>query len=373
LTFKSPRASDIALFELGERAHDHVILLPPTGKAYGEVLNPKSLLDFINADGNVLLALTGEKATPAAINALLLELDVSLPPERTSVVVDHFSYDTSSASEQHDVLVVDAPSKPVRPDLRNFFANDAPLAVPRAVGQVLGNENPLLVPILRAPATAYTYNPKDKETDSVDDSDLFAAGSQIALASALQARNSARFTVLGSVEMLEDKWFDAKVKVQDGKSEKTGNQAFAKQITSWTFKEVGVLKVGELKHHLKAGSVDGDSSELNPSIYRVKNDVVSLQTRRRRTVVNIIRPLRLNSPSTLATSWSHSLLQHLMRSNLNSACCHLSIVLSSSQLERLPTLPSLKRPSHFPTNTESSTFASTTSDHSLPTSTKRDK
>jgi oligosaccharyltransferase complex subunit beta len=278
LTFESPRDSSLSLFTLGERSYDHIILLPPTSKAYGDTLNPKTLLDFVNADGNVLLALTGEKATPSAINSLLLEFDITLPAERTSVVVDHFNYDTTSASESHDVVVIDPPGKGIRPDVKNFFGGELPVAVPRAVGQVLGNNSPLLVPILRAPGSSYTYNPKDKEVDSVEDSDLFATGSQISLVSALQARNSARFTVLGSAEMLEDRWFDAKVKLPEGKSTKTGNRQFAKQVTGWTFKELGVLKVGELNHHLTSDPavVGNETAEINPKIYRIKNDVVSL-------------------------------------------------------------------------------------------------
>jgi oligosaccharyltransferase complex subunit beta len=96
----------------------------------------------------------------------------------------------------------------------------------------------------------------------------------------MQARNSARFTVLGSVESLEDKWFSANVKgPSDGKQTKTVNREFAKQLTAWTFKEIGVIKVGRLQHYLiEAGGVKKDttshSGESSPTIYRVKTDVV---------------------------------------------------------------------------------------------------
>jgi oligosaccharyltransferase complex subunit beta len=276
LTFESPKNEKLALFSLGERAYDHILLLPPSGKAYGNALSPKLLLDFINSEGNILLGLSAESPTPTAIVSLLLEFDIHLPPDRHSVVVDHFNYDATSAQEKHDVLIIEAP-KPIRKDVRNFFGGKKPIAVPHAVGQVLGNANPLLTPILRAPSTAYCYNPKD-ETDSVED--LFASGQQLALVSALQARNSARFTVLGSIEAIQDKWFDATVKL-DGKSVSTGNRDFARQVSAWTFKEIGILKVGKLQHHLSEGSAsstaNGSSSpatEINPKIYRIKNDVV---------------------------------------------------------------------------------------------------
>lgn len=242
---------------------------------YGPALTPKVLLDFISGGGNVLLALSAASPTPAAISSLLLELDIHLPPDRTSVVVDHFNYDVLSAGEKHDVLLVPRPN-PLRPDVKNYFGGDGVLAIPRAVGQTLGNESPLLAPILAAPETAYSCNPKE-EGESIED--LFATGGQLALISAMQARNSARFTVLGSLEVLEDKWFDASVKGVDGKTKKTANKELAKQLSAWTFKETGVLKVGTVDHYEIVGTTrKGENTSqvgyLNPAIYRVKNEVV---------------------------------------------------------------------------------------------------
>ena len=167
----------------------------------------------------------------------------------------------------------------------SFFGGDGMIAFPRAVAQELGANSALLAPVLKAPRTAYTYNPKDEDPSSGEDP--FGVGSQISLVSTMQARNSARFTVLGSVESLENKWFDAKVKTPDAKSNiKTANQQFAAQLTGWTFKEVGVLKVGRVEHYLSEIHLDEEGhghnasveqkGHLNPSIYRVKNDVVSI-------------------------------------------------------------------------------------------------
>ncbi len=193
-------------------------------------------------------------------------------------MVDHFNYDTASASEKHDVLLLPQGSR-LRSDVKNYFAGDGTIAFPRAVAQELGNSSPLLAPVLRAKSTAYSYNPKD-EAEVVEDP--FAVGEQISLVSSMQARNSARFTVFGSAEALENKWFDAIVISVDGKDSKTANREFAKHITAWTFMELGVLKVGRVEHHLS--SITGDAAGndslaqlgyLNPTIYRVKNDVVS--------------------------------------------------------------------------------------------------
>lgn len=228
-------------------------------------MTPKHILDFLQKNGNILLALSGKSATSSAISSLLIELDIHLSTDRSAVAVDHFNYDTISAAEKHDVLLLQRPGS-LRPDVKAFFDGEGVLAVPRAVPQTLGSDNPLLAPILRAPVTAYGYNPKE-EIPSAED--IQATGSQLSLVSALQARNSARFTVLGSAEALEDQWFSASVKAPGGKKTSTVNQEFAKQLTAWTFKETGVLKVGKIQHHLAT-----EHAERNPKIYRVKNETV---------------------------------------------------------------------------------------------------
>ena len=245
----------------------------------GPALTAKLLLQFIKQNGNVLLTLSADSPTPTSISSLLLELDIHLPPDRDSIVVDHFNYDTASASEKHDVLLLPQGSR-LRTDVKNYFGGDGIIAFPMAVAQELGNTSPLLAPILRAKSTAYSYNPKD-EAEVVEDP--FATGEQISLVSSMQARNSARFTVFGSAEALENKWFAGKVKGVDGKDSKTANRDFAKQVTAWTFMELGVLKVGRFEHHLSSisGNAAGNDSVaqlgyLNPTIYRVKNDVVSV-------------------------------------------------------------------------------------------------
>jgi oligosaccharyltransferase complex subunit beta len=265
----------------------------------GPALSPKNLLDFIQEDGNILVALSGSTPISTSASSILLELDVATSPDRTSVVVDHFNYDSLSASDKHDVLVLPRPS-PLRSDVKPFFSGDGVVALPRAVGHTLGSNNPLLAPVLRAPETAYSYDPRD-DAKSVEDP--FATGGQLSLVSTVQARNSARLTILGSAESLEDKWFSADVKGVDGKQTKTANRDFAQQLSAWAFKETGVLKVGKVEHHLNEGNVE----ELNPTIYRIKNDVVCNRLNpklRGHSDTNIIitRPSTSSCPSTPATT-----------------------------------------------------------------------
>lgn len=270
INYETPKSEGLSLFHLGEKSYDHVLFLPTKSKGLGPNLTPKILLDFINAEGNILLALSASQTAPTSIVSLLLELDIHLPPDRQGLVVDHFNYDILSAPEKHDVLLLPPPG-PLRPDVKDFFSpiadNGELIAFPNGMGQTLG-PGALLAPILRAPSTAYSYNPKE-QAETIDD--LFASGAQLSLVSTMQARNSARFTVIGSAELLSDKWFDAKVKkVDEDKEVSTLNREFAKRVSGWTFKEIGVLRVNWIEHRLNEV---GMSNATNPKIYRIKNDV----------------------------------------------------------------------------------------------------
>ena len=242
-------------------------------------MTAKNLLQFINQQGNILLTLTSNSPTPSAISSLLLELNIQLPSDRDSTVLDHFNHDTLAASDKHDVLLVPQPAS-AQSDVRPLFSGDGTIAFPRPVAQALGSESPLIAPLLRAQQTAYTYSPNE-DSESADEP--FAVGEQIALVSALQARNSARFTVFGSAEALEDAWANAKFRDATGGSGRTANQQFAEQVSAWTFQETGVLKVVRAEHYLSQSGQEPSSSNgsslqlsfLNPSIYRIKNDVVS--------------------------------------------------------------------------------------------------
>lgn len=184
--------------------------------------------------------------------------------------MDHFNYDVVSAADHHNVLLLPAPAQ-YKPGTKNYFAGGKSdvLAVPHALGHTLGN-GPQLVPIIKAPRTAYIYNPKD-QSEVVDE--VFAAGAQLGLVSAFQARNSARFTVVGSAELFQDKWFDAKVKRPgDKEAVKTWNENFARRISGWTFHEIGHLRVNSVEHHLAEEGPQANVS--NPGIYRVEQNTV---------------------------------------------------------------------------------------------------
>lgn len=217
-----------------------------------------------------MVALTSTTSVPSALNAALLELDIHIPTERTGLVVDHFNYDVSSAADHHDVVLVPAPGQ-IKPGTKNYFAggkNDL-IALPHTLGHTLGS-GAQLTSILKAPRTAYIYNQKE-QTEVVDE--VFAAGEQLALVSAFQARNSARFTVVGSAELFQDKWMDAKVqRPGDKEAVQAWNEVFARRLSGWTFEEIGYLRVNSVEHHV---SEEGPLANIsNPTMYRVSQNAV---------------------------------------------------------------------------------------------------
>ncbi|PHH71828.1 hypothetical protein CDD82_6322 [Ophiocordyceps australis] len=269
ISYETPRSEGLKLFYLGERNYDHLLFLPTRVKGLGPNLTPNILVDFVNAGGNILVALTSASAAPSSLVAFLAEVAISLPPERTSLVVDHFNYDAVSAADTHDVLVMPVPLR-LGPHVKPLFEmHDAVVALPRASAHVLGQSS-LVTPILRAPRTAYCYNPKEQLSGLDADDDLFAAGEQLALVSGMQALNSARVAVLGSAEMLKDEWLaEERVvhSVASNKEARLANREFAKRLSGWTFEEIGVLRVTDMEHRLVG------SNETNPESYRIKNQV----------------------------------------------------------------------------------------------------
>lgn len=229
------------------------------------------MLQFSNQEGNILV-LASPSGTSEQTREFARELDINLPP-RDHITADHFNYDTLSASDKHDLILVPLPAS--SSSVKNYFSNGGNgLIAFRGVGHTLGN-GPLLMPILSAARTSYAYDTKE---DFAYAQDPWSAGTQMHLVSALQARNNARITIAGSVDMFSNEFFDLKVKkVGSGELQKTVNREFAKSLSEWTFMEKGVVKVIGIRNYL----TNETGAEINPGMYRIKNDVVSICLRLR--------------------------------------------------------------------------------------------
>ena len=115
----------------------------------------------------------------------------------------------------------------------------------RGTGLIVDPENPLLLPILRSPSTAYSHDPIAPVADYPH-----ATGQSVVLLAALQARNNARVLVSGSLEFFSDAFITAPVTTPQGEAFKeSGNGRVVDAVTKWALKEAGVLRVVSVSHN----------------------------------------------------------------------------------------------------------------------------
>mmetsp|Transcript_25796 Transcript_25796/g.43253 ORF Transcript_25796/g.43253 Transcript_25796/m.43253 type:complete len:295 (+) Transcript_25796:3-887(+) len=132
----------------------------------------------------------------------------------------------------------------------------------RGICQSVSADSKLVVKFLDAPSSAYSHNP------SANVSSLsIGAGKDISLVTAMQARNNARVTVVGSLDLFSNALFKVG-NMYDGDIP-NANKEFAVALAEWTLHERGVIKLESLKHCL-AGSTD---SAAQPTSYRIEDEL----------------------------------------------------------------------------------------------------
>lgn len=81
--------------------------------------------------------------------------------EESAAVIDHFNYDASDDGE-HTRIVVSPKNLISSPTIVGQY-NTQPLLF-EGTGLILDKDNSLVMPILTADSTAYSYNPKSQVT-----------------------------------------------------------------------------------------------------------------------------------------------------------------------------------------------------------------
>ncbi|KAI7852645.1 Dolichyl-diphosphooligosaccharide--protein glycosyltransferase subunit WBP1 [Circinella umbellata] len=219
------------LEKYGEFQYDHIIHFAYKSKdiakhkSFGNV----QLVKFVNDGGNLLVATANDPSL--AIRDLAAEFDIEFDATGTNVY-DHkdTEHDLISTSRiEAPASIIDDIKKPI---------------LYRGVGLYLG-ETPMLNRILKAESTAFSSNGYSASTSGSDDIELVAA---------MQARNSARATFSGSLDLFSDRF-------------PSGNIEFVEQLSKWTFQEKSVLKVVDHRHH----KVNETSQ---PEYYRIKDEMM---------------------------------------------------------------------------------------------------
>nr|XP_033327485.1 dolichyl-diphosphooligosaccharide--protein glycosyltransferase 48 kDa subunit [Megalopta genalis] len=258
LTFKLADDANLQLSKYREFLYEHLIIFAPTVEEFGGALSVEAITDFIDGGGNVLVA--GSSQSGDALHELASDCGFEID-EEGSAVIDHLNYDVSDNGHHTKIIaepsnLIDAPvivgSKKVQPLLY------------QGTGLIADTDNPLILRLLTASSSAYSYNPQNPIKDYPH-----AVGKNTLLIAALQARNNARVVFSGSLYFFSDEAFTSPIqKVQDGqKHEKSSNEAVATAIAKWVFKENGVIRVSTVHHH-RAGEVQP------PAAYTIMDDVV---------------------------------------------------------------------------------------------------
>merc|ERR1712170_338152 len=247
LTFKQADDSNLALVKYGEYLYDNLVLFSPSVEEFGGNLDVQAITNFIDGGGNVLVAGSSQVGEP--IRDLASECGVEYDEEGTAVI-DHLNYDVADPENliKAPMIVGDKASAPV------LF---------RGVGMSADPDNPLVLSVLHASSTANSFSPDEQITEYPH-----AVGKNTLLVAALQARNNARVLFFGSLDLFSDEFFTMSVQNANGgqRYEKSGNQELVQNLAQWVFKERGVLRVGQVKHHLQG--------EKNPpEAYTITQDV----------------------------------------------------------------------------------------------------
>ncbi|XP_016947958.1 dolichyl-diphosphooligosaccharide--protein glycosyltransferase 48 kDa subunit [Drosophila biarmipes] len=266
LTYKLADDSSLLLSKYGEYLYKNVIIFAPSVEEFGGDVSVERLAQFVDDGGNVLVA--GSEKSGDALREFASECGFELD-EENAAVIDHLHYDVSDAGEHTTILT--AAKNLIQADTivgkANRQADAAPLLY-RGTGLIADKENPLVLKLLTAESTAYSYNPEASVSDYPH-----AVGRGTLLIAALQARNNARVVFSGSLLFFSDESFTTAVQyAQSGVYHKlAGNRDVAESISQWVFGETGRLRVASVQHHKEGELLPPDQAYTitDPVVYTI--------------------------------------------------------------------------------------------------------
>lgn len=228
---------------------------------FGGSVSVQAISEFIDGGGNVIV--TANSNVGDAIRELATEVGIEID-EEGAAVIDHLNFDAVKDDGTHTTLVIPKDNLLDAPTIVGNKGASNPILF-KGIGMITDPNNPLVLDILTASSTAYSYKPGKKITTYPH-----AVGKNTMLVCGLQARNNARVLVTGSLDMFSDDFFKATVTPGNGQANvKSGNEALAVALSKWALKEEGVLRFSEVEHRL-----EGDLSGKPPPFYTIMDDLV---------------------------------------------------------------------------------------------------
>jgi len=264
LTYKSADDPGLQLFKYGQALYENLVIFSPSVEEFGGNINVETITQFLDDGGNILVAASSSSGD--ILQEIATECGFELDTEK-SAVIDHLNYDVKDEGK-HTLLVAD-PSNLIKASTIVGSDQVGPLLF-RGNGIIADRENPLVLEVLTADSSAYSYNPDDEITEYPH-----VVGKNTLLIAALQARNNARVIFSGSLDFFSDEFFNSPVhKAMGGvSSARSGNEALATALSKWVFKESGVLRVGEVEYY-KEGETNKPSQYtiMEQAVYSIRID-----------------------------------------------------------------------------------------------------
>jgi len=254
VVYKYATDSSLTIRKYGESLYENIVILAPSVSAFGNSIAAADFLEFIDQGGNLVMAASSKVGDP--IREIAAEVGVEIDEEGTSVI-DHMNYEAGDEGHHTRLLADSFIQSPVIAG-----KNPAPVLF-QGVGMAADPENPLVIDILRASATAYSHAP-DKDILEYP----LAVGSTLLLVAGMQARNNARVLLFGSMDMLSDAFYNAQVQGENLGSAPAaaGNKQFVSSVMSWALKQNGNLRFSHVTHN-KVGEANSDAA------YRITDHV----------------------------------------------------------------------------------------------------
>lgn len=254
----------LLLSRYGEYLYKNVIIFAPSVVEFGGDINVEVLAQFLDDGGNVLVAASSQSGDTLREFATECGFETD---EEGAAVIDHLHFD--AMDEGDHTLILTSSNNLLDSSIIVGNGRNGPPLVYEGTGILAVKENPLVLPVLRAEYSAYSYNPNEKITDYPH-----VIGNNILLIAALQARNNARVVFSGSLYFFSNEAFTKSIQyTHNGEQHKqTGNEAVAIAISQWVFGETGRLRVARVAHH-KLGEIQPPQHAYticDPAVYTIK-------------------------------------------------------------------------------------------------------
>lgn len=271
MSIKSATDKSIKLTEFGESLYNNLILLSPSSKEIGD-LTFKDILTFIDNGNNLFVGVDNDYSadlTKKIAERCGIELHA-----KNSNVYDHVSYDvlrTDGSGTDSDTLRNNVVLLSNWPKYKAVIASDQELpsapVLYSGIGMSFKANAHLTLSLLSGNVHTYSALNSDEPLEK----SIVNSGNSLSLIAALQMRNNARITFVGSLKMLSDEYFISPIQSSvDGKQyAKSGNEEFLALVSAWSFGERGILRLSEAVHHLQKAHYSDIT--VNPTRYRIKD------------------------------------------------------------------------------------------------------